>query len=537
MKLEPCQLQFPGPNHSSNLSQDTAEPYIWSTSSAKQTEIQTFITAFFALTQAEKDATVLILDDGVVPVDVDISFEAETGSPETSFTLEAEDPNSVTLTDSSVGKTSAGRVALRDSAQEAIAPASWFSSAGTEYLVRVQAFNSDGSIRVYFDTDPTNSGGTAGPDITEIPLSDLQITLTSPAGSVTVRGFDTDADGAEPYIFTASDVAGVQAWTGGVSAGDSCSARVQYVPVTNQDIEFEIETGSPEADITVEGQDINRDISFEAETGDPEVDFVVEAEAATNRDIAVAIESGSPEVTFNLETEIYDEVTLTDSSGEKSGTAVIIRDVAEVAQVPVTWFAAGSVPAYLVRVRIILGNGAIEVRVSTDPTGSGSEAGPSVLVSLLSNLAIELTSPAGSIAVSGFGTDTSEPYVFLPSDVAGVQAWANNVVDGNTLSARIYRDATDRDLAFAIESGGADADIGLESEQVAVRDLAIAVESGNAEALIAVESVDINRDVAVAVESGSPEASVTVETQTPEVTDRDVTFAIESGSHRKQAQA
>ena len=273
------------------------------------------------------------------------------------------------------------------------------------------------------------TGYLSGPNRDEISLAELRHTLRSPAGSVTVSGFDSDAN--EPYIFTPSDVAGVQAWANAVTTGDSCSARVFYIP-------------SPPVAVELEGQTLSAVATIS------QADLVIgtpDAVELEGRDLTAVATVSQAELGDG-----YADVTLTDSSVDKSGTAVIIRDIAEVAQVPVAWFAAGSVPAYLVRVRIVTGNGAMEVRISTDPTGSGSEAGPSVLVSLLSNLRIELTSPAGSITVSGFGTDTSEPYVFLPSDAAGVQAWANAVTTGDSCSARSVH--TSRPPPVAVELEG-----------------------------------------------------------------------------------
>ena len=174
----------------------------------------------------------------------------------------------VTLTDSSVVKNNAGRVTINDSSVEAQIPAEWLSATGAQYLVRVQVIGGSGQIRVYLDADPTSTGALSGPNLDEISLAGLRLTLTSPAGSVTVSGFDSDAN--EPYIFTPSDVAGVQAWANAVTTGDSCSARVFYIPpaipdaveLEGQDLsavatisQADLVIGTPDA-VELEGQDL-----------------------------------------------------------------------------------------------------------------------------------------------------------------------------------------------------------------------------------------------------------------------------------------
>ena len=54
-------LTLEGPNHSNNNFQDLTEPYNWNPSASKRTEIATFITAWNALSAAEKAATTLTL--------------------------------------------------------------------------------------------------------------------------------------------------------------------------------------------------------------------------------------------------------------------------------------------------------------------------------------------------------------------------------------------------------------------------------------------------------------------------------------------
>ena len=60
-------LSLPGPSHPSNQSSDATEPYLWVPSTAKITEIETFITDYNALTAAQKAATTLTLRDELPP--------------------------------------------------------------------------------------------------------------------------------------------------------------------------------------------------------------------------------------------------------------------------------------------------------------------------------------------------------------------------------------------------------------------------------------------------------------------------------------
>ena len=57
-------ITFVGPNHTDASRQDPSEPYSWNISS-QSSEIDTFFTAYNALSQSDKNATTLTLDDGV----------------------------------------------------------------------------------------------------------------------------------------------------------------------------------------------------------------------------------------------------------------------------------------------------------------------------------------------------------------------------------------------------------------------------------------------------------------------------------------
>ena len=58
---------FVGPNHSQSSTDDSAEPYNWQDENYTATDYQTIINQYNALSAADKAATILIIDDGVVP--------------------------------------------------------------------------------------------------------------------------------------------------------------------------------------------------------------------------------------------------------------------------------------------------------------------------------------------------------------------------------------------------------------------------------------------------------------------------------------
>ena len=60
-------ITLPGPTHPDNAGSDSTEPYSWNIPTNRQPDLSTFATAYDALTDVEKAATTLTLDDGVVP--------------------------------------------------------------------------------------------------------------------------------------------------------------------------------------------------------------------------------------------------------------------------------------------------------------------------------------------------------------------------------------------------------------------------------------------------------------------------------------
>ena len=81
-------ITLAGPTHSSNQTNDAVEPYIWDVKASQTTEFANFITAWRALSQADKNATVLILDDGATPPDPTLPAIANrTGVQSASFQM------------------------------------------------------------------------------------------------------------------------------------------------------------------------------------------------------------------------------------------------------------------------------------------------------------------------------------------------------------------------------------------------------------------------------------------------------------------
>ena len=72
------EVTFVGPDNSEASNSTPVEPYQWGDSNFTQSQLTTLVNEYNALSQADKDATVLILDDGVV-VDVDVTPSTLTG--------------------------------------------------------------------------------------------------------------------------------------------------------------------------------------------------------------------------------------------------------------------------------------------------------------------------------------------------------------------------------------------------------------------------------------------------------------------------
>ena len=70
-------LEIPGPTHSTNQNSDSGdEPYDWLPSVAKVAEIQAWITTFRALSDDEREATTLTLNDGAVVAPGEVALQA-----------------------------------------------------------------------------------------------------------------------------------------------------------------------------------------------------------------------------------------------------------------------------------------------------------------------------------------------------------------------------------------------------------------------------------------------------------------------------
>ena len=90
-------ITLSGPNHSSNQFDDNLEPYHWRTSTAKATELNTFIASYNSLSQSEKDATTLTLDDEQSLIQ-EFSLSTKSGNAEASIVFQARAAKEFSLT-------------------------------------------------------------------------------------------------------------------------------------------------------------------------------------------------------------------------------------------------------------------------------------------------------------------------------------------------------------------------------------------------------------------------------------------------------
>ena len=79
------EVVIPGPDHISNESRDNTEPYVWTASAAKLTEIMDFSDDYLDLTDDEKAGTVLILDDGRIAPTLSLSDQSSSAAADFSY--------------------------------------------------------------------------------------------------------------------------------------------------------------------------------------------------------------------------------------------------------------------------------------------------------------------------------------------------------------------------------------------------------------------------------------------------------------------
>ena len=91
-------LTIPGPNATGSVSSDTIEPYSWQPASPlDHTTLQSFITSYRALTDAEKEATTLTITDGVPAVSIETAEQTIDGGSSLQLAATASDPDGDTL--------------------------------------------------------------------------------------------------------------------------------------------------------------------------------------------------------------------------------------------------------------------------------------------------------------------------------------------------------------------------------------------------------------------------------------------------------
>ena len=176
-------LTIPGPNATGSVSSDGVEPYRWKPASPlDHTALQSFITSYRALTDAQKEATTLTITDGVPAVTIETAEQTVDGGQTVNLAATASDPDGDDLT---LAWTSDGGGTFDD---DSVEDASWTAPAKT---------NSDQTIVLtLMATDPGGLSASA-----ELPLT----VRANRAPSVTVDTADQAIDGGSSIQLAATD--------------------------------------------------------------------------------------------------------------------------------------------------------------------------------------------------------------------------------------------------------------------------------------------------------------------------------------------
>ena len=109
-------------------------------------------------------------------------------------------------------------------------------------------------------------------------------------------------------------------------------------------------------------------------------------------------------------------------------------------QIPSHWLADGG-PGYLRHALIYRADsiitsrrGRVQLGLATTQLGTFGSAGPDFTDDLESGLRIIWSKGANSVTIIGTGSDTTEPYAWVPSNAAAVGAFANTLADGNMVT-------------------------------------------------------------------------------------------------------
>lgn len=144
------------------------------------------------------------------------------------------------------------------------------------------------------------------------------------------------------------------------------------------------------------------------------------------------------EIAFRAET-----VTVFEWSGALIKAAGFVGSPRTNTQLPTEWFENGAT-AYVGRHRtlrstpILRGsNGHVTLQFQPDLVESASEPGPQLTSAAESGLRIEMIhATAGTLVIIGTGSDTSEPYGWVPTNSAEVIAWYNAVSNNDNVRVR-----------------------------------------------------------------------------------------------------
>ena len=112
------------------------------------------------------------------------------------------------------------------------------------------------------------------------------------------------------------------------------------------------------------------------------------------------------------------------------------------ARLPAEWIVGGTA-AYLASIgaysfpTLESSNGTVQLWLASTVNTSGGAVGPQLISELESSLRIEfIHATAGTLVITGTGSDTDEPYTWVPPNSAAVRAWVNAVNNGDNVRVR-----------------------------------------------------------------------------------------------------
>ena len=339
-------LTLKGPNHSDVTSQDDSEPYEWFPDNLA--EIGTFLTAYSALTQDQKDATTLTLDDGIERTG---SAAVSTGAPSVSATASRSTEERTASASVSTGAPSVAASASRSSAQSRTASSAISTGAPTAdttvsfrgiplTLSDWDGTGLDEDVLALIESGPRDSvfGQSPRPvsgslldgelGMTDDDVAITRITIFSSGANVRLNDNDVDlhlglyftGDGNDLTIYfqTAEELmsftvdgniatnggnfvnfsvpSGMRTFLNGITQGDRfIFALARATAASERTGSSSVETGAPTAAATGSRTDAqNRTASADAETGAPTVTTQASRTTLGTRSASTEVETGAP---------------------------------------------------------------------------------------------------------------------------------------------------------------------------------------------------------------------------------------------------